>query len=39
MTPETLARLVADAAEDKKAREVVVLDVRGKTTIADYFVI
>ena len=39
MTSETLAHLVAGAAEEKKAREVVVLDVRGKTTIADYFVI
>jgi ribosome-associated protein len=39
MTSETLARLVAGAAEEKKAREVVVLDVRTKTTIADYFVV
>ena len=35
MTSKTLARLVAAAAEEKKAREVVVLDVRTKTTIAD----
>jgi ribosome-associated protein len=39
MTSTQLAQRIADAATDKKAREVVVLDIRGKTTIADYFVI
>lgn len=39
MEPGPLAHLVARAAEDKKAREVLVLDVRALTTIADYFVI
>jgi ribosome-associated protein len=34
-----LARFAADAAEDKKAKEVVVLDIRGLSVIADYFVI
>src|SRR5258708_34810739 len=39
MTPTELAALIAGAAADKKARDVVTLDLRGKTTIADYFVI
>jgi ribosome-associated protein len=39
MTPTELADIVAAAATDKKARDVVILDIRGKTTIADYFVI
>ena len=39
MTPSELADLIAAAAADKKAREVVILDLRGKTTIADFFVI
>lgn len=39
MTPSELADLIAAAAADKKAREVVTLDLRGKTTIADFFVI
>ena len=39
MTASELARQIASAAADKKARDVVVLDIRGKTTIADYFVV
>jgi ribosome-associated protein len=39
VTPLQLSRLVADAAADKKARGIVRLDIRQKTTIADYFVI
>jgi ribosome-associated protein len=39
LTPLQLSRLIADAAADKKAREVVRLDIREKSTIADYFVI
>jgi ribosome-associated protein len=39
MTSDELARLCASAAGDKKARDVIVLDVRGRTTIADHFVI
>lgn len=39
MTPLQLSRLIADAAADKKAREVVRLDIRQKSSIADYFVI
>ena len=39
MTPLQLSRLIADAAADKKAREIVRLDIRQKSSIADYFVI
>jgi ribosome-associated protein len=39
VTPLQLSRLIADAAADKKAREIVRLDIRQKSSIADYFVI
>jgi ribosome-associated protein len=39
MTGEELARLVAGYAEDKKARDIVVLDLRGMVGYTDYFVI
>ncbi|MGH7640189.1 MAG: ribosome silencing factor [Candidatus Dormibacteria bacterium] len=39
MTPLQLSRLLADAALARKARTVVRADLRGRTTIADYFVI
>ncbi len=39
MTPLQLSRLVADAALDRKAHAVVRIDLREKTTMADYFVI
>src|ERR1700716_2107757 len=39
MTSTQLAGQIAAAAADKKARDVVTLDLQGKTTIADYFVI
>jgi ribosome-associated protein len=38
-TPLKLAKLLRAAATDKKAWDPVVLDVRDKTTIADYFVV
>jgi ribosome-associated protein len=38
-TPLQLSRLIANAAAEKKARGVVRLDLRQKTSIADYFVI
>ncbi len=38
-TPLQLARLLRGAAVDKKAWDAVVIDVRDKTSIADYFVI
>jgi ribosome-associated protein len=39
MTSAELAELISQAATDKKARDVVTIDLRGKTTLADYFVI
>ena len=39
MTSTELAALIAEAAADKKARDVVVLDIRDRSTVADYFVI
>lgn len=39
LSARELADLLVEAAEDKKAWEPVVVDVQGKTTIADYFVI
>ncbi len=33
------AKLAASAAEDKKARDVVILDIRSLSVIADYFII
>ncbi len=31
--------MISDAAADKKARDIVTIDLRGKTTIADFFVV
>jgi len=39
MTSLQLSRLIAGAAAEKKARDVVRLDIRAQTSIADYFVI
>jgi ribosome-associated protein len=39
MTGEDLAKLCAKYAEDKKAENIIVLDVNGISTITDYFVI
>jgi ribosome-associated protein len=39
VTPLQLSRLIEDAAADKKARGIVRLDIRQKSSIADYFVI
>jgi ribosome-associated protein len=39
LTPLQLAKLLLGAAEDKKAWDTVKVDVRGQTTVADYFVI
>ena len=35
----TIARRIVDLAEDKQAHEIVLLDIRSQSTIADYFVI
>ena len=37
--PLELARRIVELAEDKKAADIVLLDLAGLTTIADYFVI
>jgi ribosome-associated protein len=39
LSSKDLADLLVEAAEEKKAWDPVVLDLQGKTTIADYFVI
>ncbi|MEA2645652.1 MAG: ribosome-associated protein [Chloroflexota bacterium] len=39
MTSRQLARLVQDAAVAKKARDVVIIDLRKKSSMADFFVI
>jgi ribosome-associated protein len=39
VTPLQLSRLIEGAAADKKARGIVRLDIRQKSSIADYFVI
>ncbi|MFZ5974442.1 MAG: ribosome silencing factor [Bacillota bacterium] len=39
MTSEQQVRLVCDAMMDKKGEDIVVLDIRGMSILADYFVI
>ena len=39
MTSEDKTRLVVSAADDKKARDMVLLDLRGLTVMTDYFFI
>jgi ribosome-associated protein len=39
MTPERLATLCADAAANKKAVDIVAIDLRGISSVTDYFVI
>jgi len=39
LLPEQLASLAAEAAEEKKARDVVILDIHDISVICDYFVI
>jgi ribosome-associated protein len=39
VTSEELVEVISVAATDKKARDVVSIDLRGKTTVADFFVI
>lgn len=38
-SPETLLKLVHSALEEMKAKDAVEIDVRGKTSIADYLVV
>ncbi|HEY7347404.1 MAG TPA: ribosome silencing factor [Ktedonobacterales bacterium] len=39
LEPAQLAKLAVEAASDKKATDIVLLDIQGVSTIADYFVI
>ena len=39
MTSRELVQLFSEAAHSKKARDVTVIDVRKKTSVADYFVV
>lgn len=39
LLPEQVASLAAEAAEDKKARDVIILDIHDISVICDYFVI
>jgi ribosome-associated protein len=39
LAPLDLSRRIVDLAEDKKAADIVLLDLAGLTTLADYFVI
>lgn len=39
LTPETMATAIAEIADDRKAVDIVTLDLRGIVSYADYFVI
>jgi ribosome-associated protein len=39
ITPRQLALLAAEVCDDKKAKQIVVLDVRKITSISDYFIV
>lgn len=39
MNPDALAKLCRKAALDKKAEDVLILDLRGISTVADYFLL
>ena len=39
ITPRTLALLAAEVCDEKKAKDIIVLDVRKITTISDYFIV
>jgi len=39
MTPEELALLCARAADRRKGEEIAILDLRGKSSLADFFVL
>lgn len=39
MESTELVEIISNAARDKKARDVVAVDLRGKTTLCDFFVI
>ena len=39
LTPRSLALLAAEVCDDKKAKEILILDVRKITSISDYFIV
>ena len=39
MTPRQLALLAAETCDDKKGKEILILDVRKITSISDYFIV
>ena len=39
MTPRQLALIAAEVCDEKKAKEIVILDVRKITSISDYFIV
>lgn len=39
LEPAEIAKIIADTAADKKASDVVILDIRSQSVIADYFVV
>lgn len=39
LTPRQLALLAAEVCDDKKAKQIIVLDVRKITSISDYFIV
>lgn len=39
LTPEQKLEIIRAVQEDKKAQDITILDLRGKTLIADYFII
>jgi ribosome-associated protein len=38
-SPETILKVVTDILDDRKAEDVVVIDLAGKSTIADYMIV
>ena len=39
LTPIELSKKIADVLSDKKGKDIVIIDLKGKTVIADYFVL
>ena len=39
MTALELAKKIADVLDEKKGKDVVIIDLKGKTIVADYFVL
>lgn len=39
LSPLDLAKAIASLIDDKKGKDIIIIDLKGKTTIADYFVL